>query len=89
MWEGMKREVVDLVLQCLYCADPKAGNMVPRPLGKVVQNSEIGEMLMIDFSSLGLSDDIEVGGLIEGVMVICLFWWTTSKLTCERLLKKY
>lgn len=48
----MKEEALEFLLQCLSDADSKARNKAPRPLN--------------DNLSLGGSDEMEIGGLVEG-----------------------
>lgn len=49
------------------CTDSKVGTIVPRALGEVVYGSEVGEVLHFNYLSMGESDEMEVGGLVEGV----------------------
>ena len=57
VWEGMKKDVIEFVQQCLHCVDSRAGNVVPRPLGEILHGTEVGEVLHFDYLNLGDIDD--------------------------------
>ena len=57
VWEGIKEDVAEFVQQCLHCVDSRAGNVVPRPLGEIFHETEVGEVLHFDYRKLGDSDD--------------------------------
>ncbi|CAM9403155.1 unnamed protein product, partial [Ascophyllum nodosum] len=39
---------------------------MPRPLGDLVHCTEVGDVLHFDYLSLGESDAIDMGGLVDG-----------------------
>ena len=49
-WFRMEVHVTGFVKQCLQCIDSKAGEKVPRPLGKTVHGTRTGEVLYFDYS---------------------------------------
>ena len=64
--DNMEKDIAKLIHQCLYCTDSKAGNAMPRPLGDLVHGTEVGGVLHFDYLSLGKSDAIDTGGLVDG-----------------------
>ena len=66
-WDNMEKDIAKFVRQCLHCIDSKAGNDMPRPLGDLVHGTEVGDVIQhFDYLSLGESDAIHTGGLING-----------------------
>ena len=65
-WENMEQDIAKFIRQCLHCVDSKAGNAMPRPLGDLVHGTEVGEVSHSDYLSLGGSNDIDTGGLVDG-----------------------
>ena len=39
VWSGMEIQMCEFVRQCLYCADTRSGDVVPRPLGETVHGT--------------------------------------------------
>ena len=66
VWVNMEKDIAKFIRQCLHCTDSKAGNAVPRPLGDLVHGTEVGDVLHFDYLSLGESDAIDMGGLVDG-----------------------
>ena len=62
----MEKDIAKFVCQCLHCVDSKAGSAMPRPLGDLVHSTEVGDVLHFDYLSLGESDVVDAGGLIDG-----------------------
>ena len=69
IWSGMEAQMPEFVRQCLYCADTRSGEVVPRPLGETVHGTTPNEVVDFDYlhvdesgpqASLGLPED---GGL--------------------------
>ena len=65
-WDNMEKDIAEFIRQCLHCTGSKAGNAVPRPLGDLVHGTEVGDVLHFDYLSLGESDAIDMGGLVDG-----------------------
>ena len=90
-WVNMENDVEEFVRQCLNCADSRAGNAVTRPLADVVHGTDVGDVLHFDYLSLGESDAIDVGGLVEGgykhVLVlmddVSRFVWLEAAASCS------
>ena len=61
-----EKDIAEFVRQCLHCVDSKAGNAMPRLLGDLVHGTEVGDVLHFDYLSLGKSDAIDTGGLVDG-----------------------
>ena len=87
---GMEKDIEKFVHQCLHCVDSKAGNTMPRPLGDLVQGTEVGDVFHFDCLSLGESDTIDTGGLVDGgykhvlVLVddVSRFVWREKAVSC-------
>ena len=62
----MEKDIAKLLRQYLHCIDSKASNAIPRPLGDIVYGTELGDVLNFDYLSLGKSDPIDTGGLVDG-----------------------
>ena len=64
---------------------------MPRPLGDLVRDTEVGGVLHFDYLSLGESDAIGTGGLVDGgykhVLVlmddVSRFAWLEEALSCS------
>ena len=90
-WVNMENDVEEFVRQCLNCADSRAGNAVTRPLADLVHGTDVGDVLHFDYLSLGESDAIDVGGLVEGgykhVLVlmddVSRFVWLEAAASCS------
>ena len=90
-WDNMEKDVAKFIRQCLHCTDSKAGNAVPRPLGDLVHGTEVGDVLHFDYLSLGESDAIDMGGLVDGgyrhVLVlmddVSRFVWLEEAVSCS------
>ena len=90
-WDNMEKDIAKLIRQCLHCTDSKAGNAVPRPLGDLVHGTEVGDVLHFDYLSLGESDAIDMGGLVDGgykhVLVlmddVSRFVWLEEAVSCS------
>ena len=65
-WDNMEKDIIKFILQCLHCVDSKAGNAMPRLLGDVVHGTAVDDVLHFDYLSLGESDGIDMGGLVDG-----------------------
>ena len=62
----MEKDIAKFIRQCLHCTDSKAGIAMPCPLGDLVHGTEVGDVLHFDYLSLGESDAIDTGGLVDG-----------------------
>ena len=90
-WDNMEKDIAKFIRQCLHCTDSKAGNALPRPLGDLVHGTEVGDVLHFDYLSLGESDAIDMGGLIDGgykhVLVlmddVSRFVWLEEAVSCS------
>ncbi|CAM9621497.1 unnamed protein product, partial [Sphacelaria rigidula] len=50
VWQGIEAHVREFVRQCrYYCADSRAGDVVPRPLGETVHGTTPNEVVHFDF----------------------------------------
>ena len=58
--------MTEFVKQCLHCMDSKACKKVPRPLGETVDGTRLGEVLHVDYLSVGNSGPLGKDGLNEG-----------------------
>ena len=65
-WFCMEAHVTELVQQCLYCMDSKAGEKIPRSLGETVQGTRPGEILHFDCLYVGDSRSLGRDGLDGG-----------------------
>ena len=65
-WDNMEKDIAKFIRQCLHCIDSKAGNAMPRPLGDLVHGMEVDDVFHCDYLSLGESDAIDTGGLVDG-----------------------
>ena len=82
-WDNMEKDIAKFVRQCLHCVDSKAGNDMPRPLGDLVHGTKVGDVLHFDFLSLGESDVIDTGGLVdEGYKHLLVFVDDVSRFVC-------
>ena len=61
----METQVRDFVRQCLHCADSRAGETVPRPLGETVHGTMPGEVVHFDYLYVGESGPLASQGLSE------------------------
>ena len=66
VWDNMEKDIAKFIRQCLHCTDSNAGNAMPRPLGDLVHGTGVGDVLHFDYLSLGESDAIDMGGLVDG-----------------------
>ena len=66
VWDKMEKDIAKIIRQCLHCIYSKTGNAMPRPLGDLVRGIEVGDVLHFDYLSLGESDAIDMGGLVDG-----------------------
>ena len=90
-WDNMEKDIAKFIRQCLHCTDSKAGNAVPRPLGDLVHGTEVGDVLHFDYLSLGESDAIDMGGLVdEGYQHVLVlmddvsrFVWLEEAVSCS------
>eukprot|EP00918_Siedleckia_nematoides_P067016 GHVU01145779.1.p1 GENE.GHVU01145779.1~~GHVU01145779.1.p1 ORF type:complete len:211 (+),score=16.84 GHVU01145779.1:426-1058(+) len=55
-WAGMRQDVRYFVRSCLHCIRGDRGRQIPRPLGETMMATEPGEILHVDFLSIGESD---------------------------------
>ena len=65
VWDNTEKNIAKFVRQCLHCVDPKGRSVMPRPLGDLVHGTEVGDVLHFDYLSLGESDAIDTGGLVD------------------------
>ena len=87
----MEKDIAKFIRQCLHCTDSKAGNAMPRPLGDLVHGTEVGDVLHFDNLSLGESDAIDMGDLVDGgykhVLVLIddvgRFVWLEEAVSCS------
>ena len=90
-WDNMEKHIAKFVRQCLHCVGSKAGNAMPHPLGDLVHGTEAGDVFYFDYLSLGESDVIDTGGLVdEGckhVLVsmddVSRFVWLEETVSCS------
>ena len=90
-WDNMEKDIAKFIRQCLHCTDSKAGNAVPRPLGDLVHGTKVDDVLHFDYLSLGESDAIDMGGLVDGgykhVLVlmddVSRFVWLEEAVSCS------
>ena len=92
VWDNMEKNLAKFVRQCLHCTESKAGNAMPRPLGDLVHGTEVADVLHFDYHlSLGESDAIDMGGLVDGgykhVLVlmddVSRFVWLEEAVSCS------
>ena len=91
VWDNMEKDIAKFIRQCLHCTDLKADNAMPRPLGDLVHGTEVGDVLHFDYLSLGESDAIDNGGLVDGgykhVLVlmddVSRFVWLEEAVSCS------
>ena len=91
VWDNMEKDIVKFIRRCLHCTDSKAGNVMPRPLGDLVHGTEVGDVLHFDYLSLGESDAIDMGGLVDGgykhVLILIddasRFVWLEEAMSCS------
>ena len=55
----------EFVRQCLHCADSRAGDVVPRPLGETVHGTTPNEVVHFDYLYVGDSGPLASHGLSE------------------------
>ena len=65
VWQGMETQARDFVRQCLHCADSRAGETVPRPLGETVHGTIPGEVVHFDYLYVGESGPLASQRLSE------------------------
>ena len=53
--QGMENQVREFVRQCLHCADSRADEVVPHPLGETVHGTMPGEVVHFDYLYVGES----------------------------------
>ncbi|CAM9790553.1 unnamed protein product, partial [Sphacelaria rigidula] len=53
VWQGIETHVREFVCQSLHCADSRAGDVVPRPLGETVHGTTPNEVVHFDFLHVG------------------------------------
>ncbi|CAN0007235.1 unnamed protein product, partial [Sphacelaria rigidula] len=49
VWKGVETHVREFVRQCLHCADSRAGDVVPRPLGEMAHGTTPNEVVHFDY----------------------------------------
>ena len=90
-WDNMEKDIAKFVPQCVHCFDLKAGNSMPRPLGDLVHVTEVDDVLHFDYLSLGKSDAIDTGGLVDWCYKLVLvvmdgvsrFVWLEEAVSCS------
>ena len=90
-WDSMEKDIAKFVRQCLHCVDSKARNAMPRPLGDLVHDTKVGDVLHFDYLSLWENDAIDTGGLVNGgckhVLVlmddVSRFVWLEEAVSCS------
>lgn len=55
----------EFVRQCFHCADSRAGDVVPRPLGKTVHGTMPNDVVHFDYLYVGDSGPLASQGLSE------------------------
>ena len=58
VWQDMEKDVANFAKKCLHCQDFKAGKMVPRPMGEVVQGGSVSEVVHFDFLHVGAGEPL-------------------------------
>ncbi|CAM9990665.1 unnamed protein product, partial [Sphacelaria rigidula] len=58
IWQGIETNVHEYVRQCLHCADSRAGDVVPCPLGETVHGTTPNEVVHFDFLHVGESSPL-------------------------------
>ena len=89
-WD-MEKDIAKFVRQCLHCVHSKAGSATLRLRGDLVHGTEMGDVLHFDYLSLGESDVIDTGGLVDGgykhVLVLMddmsRFVWLEETVSCS------
>jgi hypothetical protein len=66
VWDNMEKDVAKLIRQCIHCVDSKAGNTMSRPLGVLVNGTDMGDVLHFDYPRLGASDVFDTGDFVDG-----------------------
>ena len=62
IWEGMAGDVRDMTRLCVYCADTKAGALVPRSLEETPHGRKPNAVVHVDFFFMRKSAvDVGVG----------------------------
>ena len=64
---------------------------MPRPLGDIVHGTEVGDVLSLDYLSLGENGSIDKGGLVDGGYKHVLIWmddvsrfvWLEEAMSCS------
>ena len=67
VWKGMADDVRDMTRLCLYCADSKAGALVPRTLEKNPHGRQLNAVLNFVFLYMGES------AVDAGIVAACGF----------------
>ncbi|CAM9761861.1 unnamed protein product, partial [Sphacelaria rigidula] len=67
VWQGVETNVREFVRQCLHCADSRADDVVPCPLGETVHGTTRNEVVHFDFLHVGESGPLASQGLSEDV----------------------
>ncbi|CAM9290605.1 unnamed protein product [Sphacelaria rigidula] len=65
VWQGIETHVRKFVSQCLHCADSRASDVVPRPLGETVHGTTSNEVVHFDFLYVSESGPLASQGLSE------------------------
>ena len=65
VWQGVETQVHGFVRQYLHCADSRAGDIVPRPLGETVHGTMPGEVVHFDYPHMGEGGPQASQGLSE------------------------
>ncbi|CAM9423298.1 unnamed protein product, partial [Sphacelaria rigidula] len=63
VWQGIETHVREFFRECLYCADSRAGDVVPRPLGETVHGTTPNEVVHFGFLCVGESGPLASQGL--------------------------
>ncbi|CAM9572123.1 unnamed protein product [Sphacelaria rigidula] len=64
-WQGIETHVHEFVHHCFHCADSKAGDVIPRPLGETVHGTTPNEVVHFVFLYVGESGPLASQGLSE------------------------
>ncbi|CAN0072752.1 unnamed protein product, partial [Sphacelaria rigidula] len=71
VWQGIETNVREFVRQCLHCADSRAGDVIPRPLGETVHGTTPNEVVHFDLLYWPASFPRFVGGCwVSNMLVI-------------------
>ena len=76
--------MLEVVRQCLHCADMRSGDVVPRPLGETIHGTAPNEVVHFDYLYVGESGPQASQGLSEdGGFRYSWLSWTILATSCR------